>query len=127
PLFPGITTAEAGGVGDAIAKLLVFGVKMALFIAFYMFIRWTIPRFRFDQLMGLAWKVMMPLALVNLLVVLMVKHFDLSHWWMLVGSLISIVAAAWVSLLMPRAPERAPLAVRGHPVTGKTRILPPVS
>src|SRR5262249_18022674 len=38
PLCPGITTAEAGGVGDIIVKLLVFAVKMALFIAFYMFI-----------------------------------------------------------------------------------------
>ena len=42
-----------------------------------MLVRWTIPRFRFDQLMGLAWKVMIPLALLNLVAVMVVKQFDL--------------------------------------------------
>ena len=48
---------------------------MVLFICFYMLVRWTMPRFRFDQLMGLAWKVLMPLALVNLVGVLCVRQF----------------------------------------------------
>ena len=42
-----------------------------------MLVRWTIPRFRFDQLMSLAWKVMIPLALLNLLCVMVVKQFGL--------------------------------------------------
>ncbi|MFO0843162.1 MAG: complex I subunit 1 family protein [Gemmataceae bacterium] len=61
------------GVPGMVVKLIIFAGKMGLFIIFYMFIRWTIPRFRFDQLMGLAWKVMMPLALVSLLIVLFVR------------------------------------------------------
>ena len=40
--------------------------KMFALCIFAQFIRWTIPRFRFDQLMNLAWKVMIPLALLNL-------------------------------------------------------------
>ncbi|MEJ7768788.1 MAG: NADH-quinone oxidoreductase subunit NuoH [Chitinophagaceae bacterium] len=42
--------------------------KIAFFIFFFMWVRWTIPRFRYDQLMNLGWKVMIPLALINMLV-----------------------------------------------------------
>ena len=42
-----------------------------------MLIRWTIPRFRFDQLMGLAWKVLIPLSLANVVVVMTVLQFGL--------------------------------------------------
>ena len=41
-------------------------LKLGFFIILYMVIRWTIPRFRFDQLMALAWKRLIPLALANL-------------------------------------------------------------
>lgn len=41
--------------------------KIFFFIFFFMWIRWTIPRFRYDQLMHLGWKVLMPLAIVNML------------------------------------------------------------
>ncbi len=51
------------------AMLLKFGVylaKVALFIVFFMVIRWTIPRFRFDQLMGLCWLSLVPVGLILL-------------------------------------------------------------
>ncbi len=44
-------------------------VKVLAVIVFFMMVRWSWPRFRFDQLMSLAWKVMLPLGLVNLVVV----------------------------------------------------------
>jgi NADH-quinone oxidoreductase subunit H len=45
-----------------------FLAKVSAFLFLFVWVRWTIPRFRFDQLMRLGWKVMLPLALINLLV-----------------------------------------------------------
>ncbi len=45
-----------------------FLAKMSAFLFLFIWVRWTLPRFRYDQLMRLGWKVMLPLALLNLLV-----------------------------------------------------------
>lgn len=46
----------------------VLMTKVALFCVLQIVIRWTLPRFRFDQLMGLGWKILLPLSIVNLMV-----------------------------------------------------------
>jgi NADH-quinone oxidoreductase subunit H len=102
--FPGLSGIE--GTAGTILKLLILAGKMVVFILFYMLIRWTIPRFRFDQLMGLAWKVMIPLGLMQFLAVFLVVHFGLSRWLLLPVSLALLVGAAWAQLVMPQ-PERA--------------------
>ncbi len=113
--FPWIAEADSPWV----VKLLVFAVKMFVLIFFYMLVRWTIPRFRFDQLMGLAWKVLIPLSLVNVFCVIVVKHVaDMNGWsqWVVMGvlfviSLALIVAAG--ALTLP--PSRMRLAVNAKP------------
>jgi NADH-quinone oxidoreductase subunit H len=47
--------------------VLALVIKIVAFIFFFMWVRWTIPRFRYDQLMHLGWKIMIPLAIVNML------------------------------------------------------------
>jgi NADH-quinone oxidoreductase subunit H len=46
----------------------VFFAKICVFIFFFMWVRWTIPRFRYDQLMNLGWKGLIPLAIANIII-----------------------------------------------------------
>jgi NADH-quinone oxidoreductase subunit H len=59
----------------SIAGTLFFFAKIFFFLFFFIWIRWTIPRFRYDQLMNLGWKVMIPLAIVNIFLTGIVM------WW----------------------------------------------
>lgn len=51
-----------------IIGVLVFFLKIFGFIFFFMWIRWTLPRFRYDQLMNLGWKILIPLTIANIIV-----------------------------------------------------------
>lgn len=53
----------------AIQGLAVLVAKIAVFMLFFVWVRWSFPRFRFDQLMRLGWKVLLPLAIANLVAV----------------------------------------------------------
>ena len=52
----------------AFVGILTLLLKAAFFMFFYIWVRWTIPRFRYDQLMSLGWKFLLPLGLVNIVV-----------------------------------------------------------
>ena len=68
--YPGMQwMVDNVGVNAAnILGIVVLFIKICFFIFFYMWIRWTIPRFRYDQLMHLGWKILIPLAIVNIMV-----------------------------------------------------------
>ena len=72
----GLENAVSNVYGAAVLKVGIVCGKMVAFCVFAQFIRWTVPRFRFDQLMNLAWKVMIPLALCNLVCVMVVRQYN---------------------------------------------------
>ncbi len=69
--YPGMEwVSENWGINIAniLAVFAILG-KATFFVFFYMWIRWTLPRFRYDQLMKLGWKILFPLAIVNIFIV----------------------------------------------------------
>jgi len=78
--FPGMDYFTDSPNLLSILSVAVFFTKIFLLIFVFMWIRWTIPRFRFDQLMHLGWKVLIPIALVNMLVTgFVVALYE--HWF----------------------------------------------
>jgi NADH-quinone oxidoreductase subunit H len=107
---------------EAIFRVLVLLGKVLAVILFFMVARWSWPRFRFDQLMALAWKVMLPLGMVNLVVVAV---------WMEYGAAIAaalglpataamamlgwaVLAASWIAViaLLPEHGDNTPYRQR---------------
>jgi NADH-quinone oxidoreductase subunit H len=81
--FPWIATPESVYPGAWLVKVLVLLTKVLLSVFLIMLIRWTIPRFRFDQLMELTWKVFLPLSLANVVAVMTVLQFGINTWALL--------------------------------------------
>lgn len=58
----------AATLGAGIAHILVFVIKLLVFMVVFIWVRWMFPRFRYDQLMDLGWRKFLPLALLNILI-----------------------------------------------------------
>jgi NADH-quinone oxidoreductase subunit H len=78
--FPGMDYFKESPNLLALISVGVFFAKIFVFIFVFMWIRWTIPRFRFDQLMHLGWKILIPIALVNMLITGFVVAFH-ENWF----------------------------------------------
>ena len=74
--FPGLGHVfTVGSIPYAVASYILFLGKIFLFLFFYIWVRGTLPRFRFDQLMNFGWKFLLPLALANLIVTTVIVYF----------------------------------------------------
>jgi NADH-quinone oxidoreductase subunit H len=73
-IAPYVPAEEIGIIGGLI-RIGILQVKVLAMVFFFMWVRWSFPRFRYDQLMSIGWKIMIPLGLVNLLVSAVAQEF----------------------------------------------------
>lgn len=97
-------------------KLGAYLAKVAVFIGVFMLVRWTIPRFRFDQLMRLAWQSLVPVGvgLVAALAVLVALGLQRNLWACLLVNLLTLAVMLWSAARTRR------------PVTGRQDDLPDI-
>ena len=122
PLVAGGDGALAGALGGLLLVLVKFGVfcgKVFFLLFVQMWVRWTLPRLRFDQLMKLAWRGMIPLMIVMMVVVGVMTFLGhrypwMTQWWAFaIVNVVVAVLAAVISPLLPSGPpvnRRVPLA-----------------
>jgi NADH-quinone oxidoreductase subunit H len=70
-----MTGLQEGSVVLGLLQMACFIAKVAFLTFFFIWVRWSLPRFRYDQLMNLGWKVMLPLALANIVITSTVIYF----------------------------------------------------
>ncbi len=73
--IPFIDTSTLSPLVVTLTSIGAFLLKMFFFIFIFMWVRWSIPRFRYDQLMNLGWKVLLPLGLLNIVLTALEKVY----------------------------------------------------
>jgi NADH-quinone oxidoreductase subunit H len=93
-----------------------FIFKVSLYIYFFMWLRFTLPRYRFDQLMRLGWHFLIPLSIINVLLIgiamIVGTYYHLHGWWLLLAtipaSIIALVIALFILALEQKGePQKA--------------------
>lgn len=113
--FPFIAEPASVGLLATVLKIGVLLSKVFCVIVLIILLRWCLPRFRFDQLMGLCWKTLIPLSLANMVCVMIVREFELSWFWLPVSSLLLFCTAGYLGF--------RPAAPRARPVTHAEQLI----
>ncbi len=113
--------AVSASPGAMLLRLLIFGAKVSFFVFLFMWIRWTLPRFRFDQLMRLAWKALVPLGVALVIVQGVLVYVGRPVHWISPAAEFAVLAAggllgAWCGRRVTGRQASLPQAP-GHPAT----------
>ena len=91
-----------GGLGLVLLKFAIFSGKVTFLLFVMMWVRWTLPRLRFDQLMRLAWRGLIPITIVMMLVTGFMVFLDVKQWWWYsIANGIVAVGAALIGPMLP--------------------------
>jgi len=110
-------TDQVGWFG-ALLRVVVLVAKVLAVVVLFMLIRWSWPRFRYDQLMALAWKVMLPLSMVHFTVIAILDQIQVTWQLHSLTQRLLLVAASWligiasllvVGVLAPKITDNRPL------------------
>jgi NADH-quinone oxidoreductase subunit H len=123
PWVPGLQPGDVA-IWAMLLKMLVMGGKIAAFIFLFMWVRWTLPRFRFDQLMRMCWKGLLPLGMVLTAYAATLVYLGQATnvvWTLGGNAVLALALLAWVGLRrgditgrqtnMPTIPIREPAKV----------------
>ncbi len=105
--LPILNEPVVGGLGLVALKATAYIAKVAALLFLMMWIRWTLPRFRFDQLMRLAWRGLIPITLALLLATGVLVYLKQTQWWALLIANLVVGFSVWV--LGPAMPQATPV------------------
>jgi NADH-quinone oxidoreductase subunit H len=129
---PGVVAGATPSVLKTILTFGAFATKTGFFILLYMWVRWTVPRFRYDQVMHLGWKVMLPAALVFIVVtgtaILVLDGLGIPYgltYGLILTAVNGIVAAIFFMIVdRDRVISGATAQGRRRPVVERRRAVP---
>ena len=110
PFFRPSLTAAVKPLYDGIHGGFWFIFKVSAYIYFFMWLRFTLPRYRFDQLMRLGWHFLIPLSIINVLLIgiamIVGAHFHLAGWSLLLATIPASIIALIAALLILAAGQK---------------------
>jgi len=111
PLFNRSLAAAVKPFHDGILGAFWFILKVSLYIYFFMWLRFTLPRYRFDQLMRLGWHFLIPLSIINVLVIgiamIAGQYFNLTGWALLLTTVPASILALIVALFILASEQKS--------------------
>jgi NADH-quinone oxidoreductase subunit H len=107
-IAPGVVEGAEPAVWKTLLTGAVFALKTLFFCFVYIWVRWTVPRFRYDQIMDLGWKVLLPTALAYITLmgssILILDSMNLEYglWYGLILTAVNLVATLFFFLVIDR-------------------------